>query len=264
MPNDFNANYESFTGFALSTMSDTTTPGFTNQYSVISGSGAAGSSTYAVGFLFANNSIFFNEPTTIQSFDVNNTTFAALSMRDGDTYAKKFGGETGDDPDYFLLTITFLNNGEVTGDTIEFFMADFRFEDNTQDFILDEWSTIDLSSIENLYDEIQLNLSSTDVGAFGMNTPNYVAIDNFIIQPVNTIEEELQNVSIFPNPVYDVLNIELDNNAKIVIHNSVGQQMISKEISSNKSINLSQLEAGIYYIRIESKGKNTVKKFIKI
>jgi hypothetical protein len=33
-------------------------------------------------------------------------TYAALSMRDGDGFAKQFGGASGDDPDYFLLTIT--------------------------------------------------------------------------------------------------------------------------------------------------------------
>jgi hypothetical protein len=263
LPNDYNANYQSFTGFSLSTMTDTSTPGFFNQYSVISGSGANESRTYAVGYLADNNSIFFDEPVTIESFEVNNTTYAALSMQEGDSYAKKFGGVTGDDPDFFLLKMKFFNNGEETGDTLDFYMADYRFDDNTQDYIIDEWTTINLTGITNLYDEIELILSSTDNGAFGMNTPNYIAIDNFIIDPLNADKTELQNVQIFPNPANDFITIISENNNIVTLYNSIGQLLFENTFINNTTINIENFQSGIYYTRIESEGKSTVKKIIK-
>lgn len=263
LPNNFNANYNSFNGFALSTMTDTTTPGFLNQYSAISGTGSNGTNTYAIGFLSANNSMFLNEPTTIKSLDINNTTYAALSMEQGDAFSKKFGGDTGDDPDYFLLTIHFFNNDVATEDSIEFYLADYRFEDNTMDYIVNEWTTIDLSEIENLYDEIRFTLTSTDNGAFGMNTPNYIALDNVVTSPVNTNEQELENTRVYPNPVFDLLTIEVEDTASINLFNSIGQQVFNRSINNNVTVNLESLRKGIYYLHIESQGKNNVKKIIK-
>jgi len=50
LPNDYNAMWDSWTGFAISNMTDVTTPGFMNQFSAISGSGFNNSINYAVGF----------------------------------------------------------------------------------------------------------------------------------------------------------------------------------------------------------------------
>jgi hypothetical protein len=38
-----------------------------------------------------------------QGVYVTNTTYAYNSMRDGDMFAKKFGGPTGNDPDWYKL-----------------------------------------------------------------------------------------------------------------------------------------------------------------
>ena len=154
-------------------------------------------------------------------------------MQEGDSYAKKFGGVTGDDPDFFLLKMKFFNNGEETGDTLDFYMADYRFDDNTQDYIIDEWTTINLTGITNLYDEIELILSSTDNGAFGMNTPNYIAIDNFIIDPLNADKTELQNVQIFPNPANDFITIISENNNIVTLYNSIGQLLFENTFINN-------------------------------
>src|SRR5262245_46296791 len=68
-----------WSGWAISSMTDTTTAGFTNQYSAIAGSGAKGSQTYAVGFPFGDGAdpshpaaSFVNLPTgtTPVSIDV--------------------------------------------------------------------------------------------------------------------------------------------------------------------------------------------------
>lgn len=176
--NDFNVDFGSWAGWSYSNTTDVTTPGFGNQYSSFVGEGANGSATYAIAAAFVTPTITRADDTTgFESIQITNSTYAALSMMQGDDFAKRFGGESGDDPDFFLLTIDGLDaSGDSIG-TVEFYLADYRFTDNSQDYIVDQWTTIDLSSISQAT-ELAFSLSSSDVGSFGMNTPAYVAVDN--------------------------------------------------------------------------------------
>jgi hypothetical protein len=174
-----------WSGFAYSNHTDTTTPGFGNQYSAIAGGGAGGSSIYGVAYYSA-----FDPPPTItlapgtspQSVSLTNTAYAYLSMRDGDPFAKKFGGATGNDPDWLKLTITALDGSDVSIGTIDFYLADFRFADNAQDYLVDEWISVDLSPLSAAR-KLALSFESSDVGTFGINTPTYVALDDLVTVP---------------------------------------------------------------------------------
>jgi len=182
---EFNTYYDDtfgpyWEGFAYSNTTDTTTAGFTNQYSAITGGGKDGSQIYGVGyigFMGIKPTITFSEEVLVRSMYITNTTYAYLSMRDGDFVAKKFGGQDGSDPDWFLLTITGKDEeGQVVG-TVSFYLADFRSDDPAQDYIVDEWTEVDTSSLPRVQ-TLEFSLSSSDVGDFGMNTPAYFAIDS--------------------------------------------------------------------------------------
>lgn len=69
-------------------------------------------------------------------------------------------------------------------------------------------------------------------------------------------------VSLYPNPANDVLNIEMANQVKsIEIYTLLGQKVMS---SNQKQINVSHLAAGIYMIKIQdSENEIATKKFIK-
>jgi hypothetical protein len=180
-PNDFQV--ESWNGWAYSTMTDTTTPGFGNQYSAFAGTGSGGSETYGVSFgSFGDNSITIPTGQPFQSIDITNTTYAALSMLQGDSFAKKFGGASGNDPDFFKLTISGRSGGAagaIVGD-IEVYLADYRFSDNSLDYVLDEWTTINLSSLVGA-DTLTFSYESSDNHpTFGMNTPAFFAADNLV------------------------------------------------------------------------------------
>jgi len=177
----FFENDGAFLGFAASTTTDTTTPGFTNQYSNITGSGAGGSATFGVAF--AEAAIVLPSPSIVEGARFTNTTFAALSMRDGDAFAKQFGGPSGSDPDFFRLLVEgFDATGSSTG-IVSLDLADFTFEDDSQDFILDEWVLLDLTGL-GVVKTLSLAWESSDVGPFGINTPTYVAIDDFTFTPI--------------------------------------------------------------------------------
>ena len=81
-----------WSGFAYSNWTDTTTAGFGNQFSAFTGHGAAGSSNYGVGFESTTPTISFASELTPVSAMITNTTYAALSMLEGDAFSKKFGG----------------------------------------------------------------------------------------------------------------------------------------------------------------------------
>ena len=149
-PNVYSTDFGGYwkSGWALSTMQDSITSGPGNQYSAKPSSGALGSTTYAVGqqgtIIYYNDSDFWQQPLSIW---VTNSTYAYNSMRDGDMFAKKFGGPTGDDPDFFLLQIFKYKNGVLGPEHLEVYLADYRSNDQEEDYILDEWVEVDLSSL---------------------------------------------------------------------------------------------------------------------
>src|SRR5262249_23491222 len=152
--NDYNAAFGTWAGWSYSRVADVTTPGFTNQhaaYNVPGGGSGDGSANYGVAFQafdfvapfppIETPTVALPEGQRPVAERMTNTTYAALSMLNGDGFAKKFGGASGNDPDFFLLTITGRNgSGDETG-TVEFYLADYRFTDNSLDSVVDRWTT---------------------------------------------------------------------------------------------------------------------------
>lgn len=253
-------------GFIYSNMTDSTTSGSTNKYSAKASSGynsenyliAKNKSTIHLNGAAANN--------VVAGTYITNTTYAANSMRDGDSFAKKFGGLTGDDSDWFLLTIKGYTGGNLTTDSVNFYLADYRFTDNTQDYIVKDWRWVDLTSLGNV-DSLSFSLNSSDAGAFGINTPTFFAIDNFNDQTVSV--DELSNeltFSIYPNPAKESVSVQLDNNANnLQIIDIAGRVVISRNNLSTgiHKLNLSDLNAGIYFVKISDEYETTVERFIK-
>ena len=180
-------------GWAYSQTTDTTTPGVVNQYSAIAGNGFGGSLKYGVAFsgFDAGGGIMpeITLPTTAEpiSVKVTNTTYAALSMLHGDGFAKKFGGPSGNDPDWFLLKVEGRNAADVVVGDVPLHLADYTFADPNEDYILDQWTDLDLTPLAGLgVRKLAFRLSSTDNGTFGMNTPAYVAIDDLVLDVTST------------------------------------------------------------------------------
>jgi Domain of unknown function (DUF4465)/PEP-CTERM motif len=183
--NSYDPTFGAWSGWSISTMTDTTTPGYTNQYSAITGSGADGSSAYAVAFTYGDTANPFNPSSSYinlapgtkpESVQVTNTTYAYLSMLDGDQFSKKFGAG-----DYFLLDVKGFTGANGTGTEVgevDFYLADFL---NGNSYIINTWQTLNLSLLGDAA-SLQFGLSSTDNDpVYGMNTPAYFAIDNLVL-----------------------------------------------------------------------------------
>ncbi len=268
LPNSYDQTYESWLGWSITNHTDTSTPGFTNQYSAISGSGTNGSENYAISFSFGPNTLELVGDAAGKKMGgmfITNSTYAYLSMRDGDSFAKKFGGASGDDPDYFLLTIKGIVNNETTADSINFYLADYRFDDNNADYIIDEWTYVDLNSLGEV-DAISLSLSSSDNGQFGMNTPAFFCVDDIKTTDGSTMVKysEEKSLKVYPNPFSDV--IYLNQNFGVLnyeILSLAGQSILLGKMEEENHLDLSFLQQGPYLLRFWNESIQTLEFIFK-
>lgn len=187
--NSYNPTFDSWSGWSYSNTTDTTTPGVPNQYSAYTGGGFRNSENYGVAFTFNPGDAYINLPKgfTPKSVRITNTTYAALSMLNGDQFAKKFGGASGNDPDFFLLTIRGLDASNNTVGTVQLYLGDYRFADNSKDYIVNTWQRVNLSSLKGAT-KLSFALTSSDNNPqFGLNTPAYFAIDNLVLVPSDKV-----------------------------------------------------------------------------
>ncbi|MBQ5937631.1 MAG: DUF4465 domain-containing protein [Bacteroidaceae bacterium] len=161
--------------FGYANETDNTYSSLDDQWKNVVGGGYDGSANYGVAFAAAFNgpcyTTLLTEPQVVPGFYVTNSSYAYDSMTNGDGFAKKFGKG-----DWFKLTITGYDaEDEVTG-TKEYYLADLR--DEATAYIINDWRYVDLSGLGEVA-KLGFELSSTDNGDYGMNTPAYFCFDNF-------------------------------------------------------------------------------------
>lgn len=270
LPNQYTPVYGGvWSGWSLSSKEDTLSAGFTNQYSCIAGHGVNGSKQYALTYAPMGSVIKLEEPASDKRFIgmfVNNGTYPYYSMLNGDGFAKKFGGADGNDPDYFALSIKAFEGGELSSDSILFYLADYRFDDNNLDYIVKEWQFINLESFSRS-DSLFLEFYSSDSGSFGVNTPTYVFVDNIMIDEVLSSKEIgiPSDMLIYPNPSNGNFNISnVDQFHSIEIINENGRKVHSLTPMGQNTITFlnMNLPDGIYFVRFHSKTGSAIQKLV--
>jgi hypothetical protein len=256
-------------GFAISNTTDVTTAGFTNQYSSYAGSGD-NSTNYAVCYSDGTIS-FLGQGVDLDSIKVTNTTYAALSMKDGDQYGKQFGSVNGADgnpdgtngEDFYKLTIfAHAADGHII-DSVGVYLADYRFTDNSQDYIVNTWKNVDLSFIDETVFSLTFGLNSSDIGDFGILTPAYFAIDNLSFSTsVGLTENTLESVSVYPNPMNNELIIKGES-GKVELFDVTGKVLISEEHTGFSILNVSELSAGSYTLKVSNERGTLIQKVVK-
>lgn len=267
----FNNIYQGYwaSGFAYSNTTDTVTPGYMNPFSSFAGSGANKSTQYAV--FYGTGEIRFGKTVKMDSMKVTNNTYAGLSMRNGDSFAKKFGSTTDannvDDgtngEDYFLLRTYALDAQLVKIDSLDFYLADFRFADNSKDYIIQQWANLDLSAFQAV-NGLSFALFSSDNGDFGMNTPAYFALDDLsFTTALGVFEQTKTGLVVYPNPAENELFIRLDESVTYRIYNLTGQVVDAGRNEPFTGISIAHLSKGSYTLEISSGGKTAQTRFIK-
>ena len=135
---------EQLDGWAYSNVNDTTTSGAGNLYAAYTGTAVSGSGIYAIGYGCSSceaveggalPTITIPNGMQVQSAMFTNTTYAAISMLNGDEYAKQFGPS-----DWFLLTITGENASNNVVGSVDFYLA-------KSGTITSTWQSVNLSSL---------------------------------------------------------------------------------------------------------------------
>lgn len=230
--------------FAYSNETDTATPGFANPYSSFAG-GGNGDANFGLSYGYFTGGAFnpanlshldalpsFSLPigADIQSAFITNTTWTALSMRDGDAVGKKFGGVSGDDPDWCKITAYGVDeNGTILAAAPEFYLADFRNPDNTQDYILNTWQQFDLSSLAGAR-KLFFYFTSSDVHPVnGLNTPAYFAIDDIVYTgPANTAP----TLNTTPNPQLGDIHEDEPNAMGVLVSDLFGGAVSDPDVGA--------------------------------
>ena len=219
--------------------------------------------------------------TTVNGFYITNTTYDYKSMAKGDAFARKFGDTTGTGsgttiaqgsyPDFFKVIVKGYKNGALKSDSVTVFLANFTFTNNAQDFILDTWQYVN-TSILGAVDSIQFFMRSSDVGAFGINTPLFFGMDNFMTTSPITVGIAENNMNsdfqIYPNPFSSALKIKgtatFAEPKSIRVFDEQGKVVYSQQVNENESEHdLSVLPSGVYFLEVLSSSLSTFKKIIK-
>lgn len=200
-----------YAAFTVTNETANTSTGYTEAYRSAKG-GAYEGANFAVAYVDPVNpgTVTF-AAQIVKGFFVNNTAYAVNSMCNGDWAAKKFGQD-----DWFMLTVTGMKN-KVAGAKVEFYLAkDGKY--------VNEWTYVDLTSLGEI-DAVKFSMSSSDNGAYGMNTPSYFAMDNFgADKPVTYVVPDMAS---FPEETTAVENTNADVKAVKVLRN--GQVVIIRE-----------------------------------
>lgn len=196
--NNFDETYNSWDGFAYSCLgSDKFTTFDPDQYMVYSSTGSiktdAGhdSNKFAIGYgsdYTGWPTVTFDKKVKIKSMWLNNTSYAYNAIKDGSNFSRKF--EKGD---WFLLTIEGYDEDFDVADsdipspvyTKTFYLADYRAELPVDYYIVSSWTLCDaFVKSDSPVVKLVFKLSSSDVGAYGMNTPSFFAMDDLKFEVV--------------------------------------------------------------------------------
>ena len=168
-------------GFTASNRTDLSQTGLDAQYTAAAGCGYDGSTQYAVAYTMGVQTEVYatdGQLHTVTGCYVTNNLWTYQDILQGGYGEQPYGGLTGNEPDWFKVTATGKNASGQTVGTLDFYLADYRFANNEEDYVLDTWEWFDLSPLGNVA-TISFSLSSSRGSGYNMITPAYFCMDNF-------------------------------------------------------------------------------------
>lgn len=259
--NDTSAWGDFWTGWSMSRLKDSISIDYdTNDCAAFPAIGGNNSNIYAVAYYNAydptyNHIVLKNNPSLLVTFQITNTTIVYRSLQNGDAFAKKFGGPSGNDPD-FLSVIFYYWKNNILLDSNTVYLADYRDSINTNDYIVKNWIQVNLPN-PTYTDSITYIMKSSDTSAWGINTPSYFCIDNIMLWP-----ESVQSISnnslvkIFPNPTVSECTLQNSSNENIAftVTDLYGKMIYQANLKANELYKLNTIEwaIGMYILKLNS------------
>lgn len=269
-------------GFAYTNKNNPITNSYTNMYASITGKGYNNSNNYVTAWAgYSPDKMIIKLASTEKSvagFFATNSTYGYKTMKNGGGPARAFGDTLhthsgllpGNYPDWFKMTIRGYKNGAKKADSVDFYLADYRFADNSKDYIVNTWQWVDCSTL-GAVDSIVFKLSSSDAGIYGINNPTYFCLDNFttssvILTDIASNSNKIK-VSAYPNPFNTSLQINIGGNsigAVARLMDITGKIVVEKKLEEENSVlNLEGIQTGIYFLELTSGDQKIIKKVVK-
>lgn len=173
------------------------------------------------------------------------TATRTITMGDEDvTYTATFA------PDRYTITVVSANVdfGTVTGG------GEYEY--------LEE---VEISATPNNgYLFVKWSDNNTEATRTVVVTANKTYRANFAVDPDydNAVDENMLNsIAVYPNPTTGIVNIEAEGLAKVVVFDVTGREI--KALGAQSTIDISDLEAGVYFFSIETANGTAMKKLVK-
>lgn len=182
-----------------------------------------------------------------------------------------------------ILKVTPLNNNEILNFNSVIVEGRYQYNNtlnwtNSQQTIYSKYSSGPFSNIIDAglsdikrYLPFKVNLANDTLIGYIEIIPNHslpavtiMGYGYYGLNPTSVKDFETNNISLYPNPVKDILNIDINSliDTKIKIYNLNGELVLQKDCINNKQINLNEFTNGIYLVQIINKKEIINKKVI--
>ncbi|MFD2823133.1 T9SS type A sorting domain-containing protein [Lacinutrix iliipiscaria] len=147
----------------------------------------------------------------------------------------------------------------ITGNKVEFIFDNINLEPEDKGNVLFKIKTLNSLAIDD-------SVTNSAEIFFDYNFPIETNTTTTTFETLSVDEFEWSNaISMFPNPVRDVLEIKAEALMELIsVYDVQGRKVFSKIINaSNTSINVSNFTSGIYFLNIQTNRGEQVEKIIK-
>lgn len=226
-------------------------------------------------FAYRHCGVALSQDDSICGLYLTLNAYTYKSIKCGDGFADAF-----DYGDYYYVTIRGFLNGTQT-DTVAYYLADYT---SSTAYVVDDWKWVNLQSLGTV-DSLAFELTTSDVGQYGPNTPMYLCVDEIKVgcttcastdnnhtrfstpgYPSSKTKAQASDltITVSPNPVSSVLTVKTETGSNISILSKEGN--IAKKLKATASsfdVPVSDLKPGMYIIHCENGGRTASTTFIK-
>ena len=205
------------------------------------------------------DSYAYSSPLTVAGGELvvairDTTLISAETFDPGNTIATSdFYLVTQQDVDNGFITVPFASPEYLNAGAYFISVEMYSNGNDTDIYILDDETIPQPFYMSMIYIPGDQVYSNGTAAAIRMITGSSVALD-----------EEISGLNVYPNPSNGIINIEMDSNENylVQVNDILGKVVSSVNINSNTSLNLQDLEKGIYFVTVSNDEKTETIKVI--
>ncbi|PJR04163.1 hypothetical protein CDL10_06230 [Avrilella dinanensis] len=201
-------------------------------------------------FSFKNNALYFSGITYSNEFNLSPNTYQNNNNGYGDQLMMKFST---DDARAELIWGSFFG-----GDNQEFYGSIVPVSDDTFYIVGNTLSQTSIATADSYQQNISFHPSYPNINFGNGFVAKFAPEDDLSVDDFNE-----NSFSIFPNPAKDKVTIigNFHQNSTIELYNVLGQRVLEEKVNfgSEKTLNLSNIQSGTYFLSITNNNKNSSK-----